>query len=100
MQRQIAQVAAPERQKHGAAAGEAGRPERADWTVDQGWERYTPEEHGVWRTLFERQTKLLPGRVSAIFAEGMRTLPIAADAIPDFRRLSEVLAKATGWQVV
>ena len=42
--------------KHGAAAGI--RPERPDWTIDQAWERYTPEEHRVWRTLFERQTKL------------------------------------------
>ena len=43
--------------KHGLAAGEAGRPARADWTIDQGWERYTAQEHGVWKTLFERQTK-------------------------------------------
>jgi phenylalanine-4-hydroxylase len=30
----------------------------------------------------------------------MRALPIGADAIPDFRRLSDVLTKHTGWQVV
>ncbi len=71
-----------------------------DWTVDQGWERYTAEDHAVWKTLFRRQTKLLPGRACDAFVEGMRALPIGPDAIPDFRRLSDVLTKHTGWQVV
>ena len=71
-----------------------------NWTIDQGWDRYTPADHATWRTLFERQTKLLPGRACAEFVDGMKRLPIAAEQIPDFRRLSDVLAKATGWQVV
>src|SRR5215467_6751873 len=95
MQGQITEVT-----KHGAAAGESGRPERADWTVDQGWEKYTTDEHAVWKTLFERQTKLLLGRACKEFVQGMRDLPIGADQIPDFRRLSDVLSKHTGWQVV
>ena len=85
-------------QKHGLAAGDA--PERADWTIDQGWERYTAEEHGVWKTLFERQTKLLLGRACDAFVEGMRDLPIGPEQIPDFRRLSDILMQRTGWQVV
>ena len=84
--------------KHGAAAGI--RPERPDWTISQGWERYSAAEHGVWKILFERQTKLLPGRASDEFAAGMRSLPIGPDGIPDFRRLSDVLGARTGWQVV
>lgn len=84
--------------KHGLAGGAA--PERPDWTIDQGWDRYTPAEHAVWKTLFECQTRLLPGRACDAFVEGMRRLPIGADEIPDFRRLSEVLMKQTGWQVV
>jgi len=75
-------------------------PHAPDWTIDQGWERYTPAEHAVWKTLFERQTKLLPGRACGAFVAGMRALPITAQGIPDFRRLSEVLVKHTGWQVV
>jgi phenylalanine-4-hydroxylase len=86
--------------KHGVAAGEATRPERADWTIDQGWDNYTPDQHAVWKTLFERQTKLLPGRACKEFVQGMRGLPIGADQIPDFRRLSDVLMTHTGWQVV
>ncbi len=84
--------------KHGAAAGV--RPERADWTIDQRWEHYTEQEHAVWKTLFERQTQLLPGRACDAFIDGMRKLPIDASQIPDFRRLSEVLMRHTGWQIV
>jgi phenylalanine-4-hydroxylase len=73
---------------------------RADWTTDQGWERYTREEHAVWKTLFERQSKLLPGRACDDFVRGMAALPIGADEIPDFRRLSDALMKRTGWQIV
>ncbi len=103
MQRQLNEQsgeAAAAAVKHGLAAGEAAGPERADWTIDQGWERYTPEEHGVWKTLFERQTRLLPGRACDEFVQGMQDLPIGPEQIPDFRRLSDVLTQRTGWQVV
>ncbi len=72
----------------------------ADHVIDQGWERYSAAEHAVWRTLFERQMKLLPGRVCQQYMEGLAALSVAADGIPDFRRLSDVLMPATGWQVV
>jgi len=84
--------------KHGAAAG--ATPERADWSIAQGWENYTAQEHAVWKTLFERQSKLLPGRACDEFIAGMRQLPIGPEQIPDFRRLSEVLMRQTGWQVI
>ena len=87
-------------QKHGLAAGDEHRPANADWTIDQGWDRYTAAEHATWRTLFERQSQLLPGRACDEFVAGMRDLPIGPDQIPDFRRLSDVLMQRTGWQVV
>ena len=83
-----------------AAIEAAIPPARADWTIDQQWERYTPEQHGVWKTLFERQTRLLPGRACDEFVQGMQNLPMGAEQIPDFRRLSDVLMQRTGWQVV
>ncbi|MBV9553835.1 MAG: phenylalanine 4-monooxygenase, partial [Alphaproteobacteria bacterium] len=86
--------------KHGLLAGDAALPHRSDWTIDQNWEGYTPGEHAVWRTLYERQAALLPGRACAEFVAGMEALPIAHDAIPDFRRLSDVLMPRTGWRVV
>lgn len=71
-----------------------------DWTIDQGWGQYTAQDHSVWRTLFERQTALLPGRACKEFVDGMKHLPMDASGIPDFRALNEVLMPQTGWQVV
>ena len=68
--------------RHGAAAGEAGRPISADWTIDQGWDSYTAEEHGIWNTLYERQSKLLPGRACDEFIQGMRDLPSMPSTSP------------------
>ena len=85
--------------KHGLAAGDH-QPQRPDWTIDQGWAKYTPQEHATWKTLFERQGKLLPGRACDEFIAGMKDLPIRADQIPNFEQLSEILIKRTGWQVV
>ena len=86
--------------KHGLAAGTNQRPERPDWTIDQGWHNYTPQEHAVWKTLFERQSKLLPGRACDEFVRGMQDLPIGPDQIPNFEQLSETLSQRTGWQIV
>ena len=86
--------------KHGLAAGEGHAPDRPDWTIDQGWSNYTAEEHAVWRTLFERQSKLLPGRACDEFILGMQDLPIGPEQIPDFEQMSKVLKKRTGWEVV
>ena len=78
----------------------APAPERPDWTIDQGWEKYTAQEHAVWKTLFERQSRLLPGRACDEFVSGMRDLPIGPEQIPNFLQLSETLTRRTGWQVV
>ncbi len=71
-----------------------------DHTIPQRWEHYTAQDHAVWKTLFERQTALLPGLACAEFVEGMRDLPISAQGIPNFAELNEVLKPQTGWQVV
>ncbi|MGZ3298039.1 MAG: hypothetical protein ACXU8O_03395, partial [Asticcacaulis sp.] len=64
-------------EKHGVVGGYV--PERADWTIDQNWAGYRPEEHATWKTLFERQIKLIPGRASRAYMEGLSQLPITAD---------------------
>ncbi len=86
--------------KHGLAAGSGGDPGTPDWTVPQHWARYTDQDHATWKTLFERQSRLLPGRACDAFLQGLQDLPLDAEHIPDFRRLNEVLERRTGWQVV
>ncbi len=72
----------------------------ADWTVDQDWARFTPEEHRVWDTLFARQAKLLPGRASDAYLRGLDVLKLSKPGIPDYRELNDRLMGLTGWQVV
>ncbi len=86
--------------KHGLAAGQPTQPARADWTTDQGWAAYTAQDHAVWKTLFDRQSRLLPGRACDAFVRGMQALPIGPAQIPNFEQLSELLMQRTGWQVV
>jgi phenylalanine-4-hydroxylase len=72
----------------------------ADWTIPQDWERFTPEEHATWDTLFARQAKLLPGRVSDAWAKGLDVLKLDRPGIPRYEELNERLMRATGWQVI
>lgn len=72
----------------------------ADWTIPQGWEHYTREEHATWDTLFQRQTKLLPGRASDAYLKGLDALKLSEAGIPNFEELSDRLSRLTGWRVV
>jgi phenylalanine-4-hydroxylase len=72
----------------------------ADWTIPQGWENYTAEDHKVWVTLYERQLKVLPGRACDAFLKGLDALDLHGGGIPDFERISEKLRALTGWTVV
>ncbi len=57
------------------------------------------EQHALWRRLYERQAQLVPGRACDEFIEGLHHLDAAA-GIPDLKRASALLFKATGWQLV
>jgi len=71
-----------------------------DFVIAQGWADYTGQDHAIWRTLFERQSKLLPGRTCNEYLEGLSALGVAAEGIPDFERLSDIMERATGWRIV
>src|SRR6185503_14513271 len=64
------------------------------------WSRYSDEEHAIWRFLFERQQRLLDGRACPEYLDGLHGLGVASRGIPDFRRLSDILDRATGWRIV
>jgi phenylalanine-4-hydroxylase len=72
----------------------------ADWTIDQGVEGYSPEEHRTWLTLYDRQTEILQGRAAEPFLQGVEALELRGEGIPDFRRINEQLKAMTGWTIV
>lgn len=69
------------------------------YVVKQDCQAYTPEQHALWRKLYQRQAKLVPGRACEMFIESLEKLD-AADAIPRLESTTEALYKATGWQLV
>ena len=71
-----------------------------DWTIDQGFDAYTDEEHRIWVSLYDRQAEVLQGRAAEPFLRGLEALDLRGDGIPDFRRLNEQLRALTGWTVV
>ena len=71
----------------------------ARYVVQQDMASYTPAQHALWRRLYQRQAKLLPGRACDVFIDSLAALD-AAEAIPEFSRTSAALYKATGWVLV
>jgi phenylalanine-4-hydroxylase len=71
-----------------------------DYTVEQEWERYTDEDHAIWRALYERQIKLLERYAAPEFIAGARSLNASAAGIPKFAETNPILEAATGWRIV
>src|SRR5918994_2066125 len=71
-----------------------------DCIIDQSWERYTAEDHAIWRTLFERQQRILKGRVCQEYLDGLEALGISAEGVPNFDQINARLRRLTGWEVV
>ena len=71
----------------------------ADFRVEQDWGAYTPEEHALYRRLFERQSKLVPRYACPEWIEAIAGLD-AAQEIPRFDLLSKKLRSRTGWEIV
>jgi len=72
----------------------------ADWTIDQDWASYTPEEHNRWDRLFRRQREVLQGRACAASLNAMAQLELSPSGIPNMEALSDKLEPITGWRVV
>ena len=60
---------------------------------------YPEDDHAIWKTLFQRQMDLLPGRAGEAFLRGVDILGMTPERIPALRALSARLSDATGWQV-
>jgi phenylalanine-4-hydroxylase len=71
-----------------------------DCIIDQRWDRYSRQDHDIWRTLFERQQKTLLGHVAQDYLDGLEALGIDAEGVPDFTKMNARLRKITGWEVV
>ena len=71
-----------------------------DYTIDQDWKNYTPEEHDRWNRLFSRQEKIIKGRACEQVLYAISKLELSHSGIPDMEVLSSRLKALTGWAVV
>lgn len=78
----------------------AKAPKNADYTIDQAWHTYSPEEHDRWDRLITRQKQVLQGRACDAFVEAMGKLDLSEGGVPDMEKLSDRLEPLTGWRVV
>jgi phenylalanine-4-hydroxylase len=70
-----------------------------DYSVEQDWNAYTPEEHALYRRLFERQSKLVPRYACKEWIDAIAGLDSARE-IPRFDKVSRQLKTKTGWEIV
>ncbi len=60
---------------------------------------YPASDHEIWKFLYERQMKFLPGRVCDEYLGGVKKLNFTPERIPSLKELSSVFNKTTGWTV-
>src|SRR6185437_6406662 len=72
---------------------------RADYTVDQEWDRYSAAEHDLWQRLYARQAALVPRYACDEFRAALATLDYGTD-IPRFDAINRKLRPATRWELV
>lgn len=66
-----------------AAPGTPAAQINADrFYITQQYWRYTPDNHDVWRDLFDRRWTVLEQQVSRTFLDGMKVLKLGRDRIP------------------
>lgn len=87
-----------EKSDHGKLRGDYRRCDEK-YVVKQDWDAYTPEQHALWRRLYQRQAKLVPDRACEVFLQSLAKMD-AGDGIPRFEQTSEALRRATGWEIV
>lgn len=68
--------------------------------IEQRWSEYSAQDHETWKTLYNRQIEHLKGHVCDEYLQGLKTLHLTADSVPDYEKLNQHLRAATGWEVL
>ena len=68
--------------------------------IQQDWKQYTPEQHEVWRTLYQRRMKDLERCASQVYLDGAQAIGLEERWVPDLERVNARLRPRTGWTAV
>jgi len=69
------------------------------FVVEQGWERYTPIDHAVWRYIMRQNVRFLRHHAHPSYLEGLARTGIALDRIPRLEEMNQALGRI-GWGAV
>jgi len=69
------------------------------FVVDQGYERYTPVDHAVWRYIMRQNLDFLREHAHESYVEGLRRTGISVERIPRIEEMNEILGRI-GWAAV
>ena len=67
--------------------------------IDQPYNRYTPQDHAVWRYIMRQNVKYLPAVAHASYLDGLKRTGISIDRIPQMYGMNRIL-KEIGWAAV
>ena len=65
----------------------------------QEYNKYTDDDRFVWKSLFDRQMEVLPGRASQAYFDGIEAIKFSRDKIPHFEEVNKILSSITGWEL-
>lgn len=74
------------------------QPYQSKTPDEKGYVRWEPEENKTWKTLVERQEKLLPGTACSQFMQGLEYLDFGKE-VPQLPELNRKLDACNGWGV-
>lgn len=69
--------------------------------MEQTYSKYSPEDHGTWKILYDRQTKVLTDKGYPRFLDCVRELQpeMGPTEVADFRKVVPRLTEANGWEI-
>jgi len=72
-------------------------PKAAQFLIQQDYDAYTPEQHGIWADLVRRRMAQLEQNAAQEYLDGFDTLCLPYDRLPNLTAVSARLERRTGW---
>ena len=71
-----------------------------NYIVQQDYNSYTAEDHTIWKTLYDRQSKLSTDKISRKYLDGFYQLAIDKEKVVKIEEVSRLLDSISGWTLV
>lgn len=64
------------------------------------YHNFSPQDDHVWKLLYERVEPIVRQHAHPLYLEGLKTLDLPSDRVPDFYKLNEQIMDLVGWELV